>query len=226
GIDDLLGGGQEIVPSRGGGVGHAGLARQARMPARADHVEQERPAIELAVDRALLADRRDNVVDHLLRDVLVPRLDDVALDHLRHLHERRLPDIDVPGALLALGLGHEALDAEALDRRDLIVDARELGVHLGDGGMEILDPLIERGGQRPVSRQGRSDSALRYGPDAGQAETGHQAAGEKLTPVDVSLPQLPESCLLQDVFLFLAYAHRSPPYSSDLLSSQRLAGAC
>src|SRR5262249_51525400 len=136
------------------------------------------------------------------------------------------PDIDVPGALLALGLGHEALDAEALDRRDLVVDARELGVHLGYGGMQILGPLIERGCQRAVSCQGRSDSALRRGPDAGQAEAGHQAAGEKFAPVDASLLQLPEPCLLQDVFLFLAYAHRSPPYGSDLLSSRRLAGAC
>jgi len=35
-----------------------------------------------------------------LSDVLVPRLDDVALDHRRHLDERRLADIDVPGASL------------------------------------------------------------------------------------------------------------------------------
>ena len=116
--------GQEVVPGRGRRIGQAGLAGHARMPSRSDHIEQERPAIELAVDRAFLADRGDDVVDHVLRDVVVPRLDDAGLDEGRHFDERRLADIDVPGALLVLGLGDETLDAEAFDRRDLVVDAR------------------------------------------------------------------------------------------------------
>ena len=132
-----------------------GLAGDARVPARADHVEQERPAIELAVDGAFLADRGNDVVDHVLRDVVVPRLDDVGLDERRHFDERRLPDIDVPGAFLVLGLGDEALDAEALDRRDLIVDPGELRVHGRDAGMKVLDPLIEGRRQRAVRRKRR-----------------------------------------------------------------------
>ena len=147
-IHDLLRACEELVPGRGRRVGHASLARDARMPGRADDVEEERPAIELAVDRAFLANRRDDVVDHLLRNVIVPWLDDAGLDERRHFDERRLADIDVPRALLVLGLGDEALDAEALDRRDLIVDAGELGVHRRNAGMQVLNPLIEGRRQR------------------------------------------------------------------------------
>ncbi len=180
GIDDLLPGGQEIVPGLRRRIGHARLVGDARMPAGPDHVEQERPAVELAVDRVLRTDRGDDVVEHILRDVVVPRLDDIGLDHRRHLHERRLADIDVPGALAVLRLGDEALDAEALDRRDLVVDAGELGVHGRDAGMKILDPLIERRGQRPVLRKGRSDAGLRRRGDARHAETGDQAPGTEI----------------------------------------------
>src|ERR1700685_2983771 len=102
------------------------------------------PAIELAVDRVLGADRRNDVVNNIFRDVLFPRLDHVALDHRRHFDERRLADGDVPGTLLFLGLGDEALDAKTLHRRDLVVDPRELGVHFRNGRMKVLDPLIER----------------------------------------------------------------------------------
>ena len=113
----------------GAASGRPALPVMPECQRRADHVEQERPAVELAVDRAFLADRGDDVVDDVLRDVVVPRLDDAGLDEGRHFDERRLADIDVPGALLVLGLGDEALDAEAFDRRDLVVEARELGVH-------------------------------------------------------------------------------------------------
>ena len=98
GIDDRLGAGEVIVPGRRRVVGHAGLGGQARVPGVADHIEEERPAIHLAVDHVLFADRRDDVVEHVLRDVGVPRLDDVGFDHRRHFDERRLADIDVPGA--------------------------------------------------------------------------------------------------------------------------------
>src|SRR5215467_7757336 len=98
------------------------------MPSRADHVEEERPAIQLAVNRALRTNRRDDVIDHILRDVVVPGLDDACLDEGRHFDERRLSYIDVPRALLVLGLSHKALDPEAFDRGDLVVDAREPGV--------------------------------------------------------------------------------------------------
>ena len=144
GIDDLLGAGQEVVPGRRRRVGEARLGRHARMPSASDDVEQERPAIQFAVDRVLFADRGNDVVDHVLRNVVVPRLDDVGFDERRHFDERRLPDIDVPGAFLVLGLGDEALDAESLDRRDLIVESGELGVHCRDAGMKVLDPLVER----------------------------------------------------------------------------------
>ncbi len=192
----------------GAASGKPGLRRQARMPAHADHVEQERPAIELAVDRALLADRRDDVVEHVFRDVVVPRLDHVGLDHRRHLDERRLADIDVPGAFLVLGLGDEALDAEALDRRDLVVDAGELGVHRRDAGMQVLDPLIEGRRQRAIRGEGGPDAAARHRTDAGQPEAGHQAAGEKRAPVDGPAPQRVPRRLLQNVFLFPSNRHR------------------
>jgi hypothetical protein len=141
------------------------------MPAHADHVEQERPAVELAVDRALLTDRGDEVVDHLLGDIVVPRLDHVGLDHRRHFDEGRHPDVHVPGALLLLGLGDEALDAEAFDRRDLVVDAGELTVDRGDAGMKILDPLIE--GRRERSRAVcRARPEIRRHTHAGHAQPG------------------------------------------------------
>ena len=187
GIDDRLGVGQVIVPGRRGRIGQAGLGRQARMPRVADHIEQERPAVHLAVDRVLFADRRDDVVEHVLRDVVVPRLDDVGFDHRRHFDERRLADIDVPGAFAALRLGHEALDAETFDRRDLVVDAGEFLVHRRDAGMKVLDPLIEGRRQRTVLRKGRSDAHLRRRRNAGHAEAGHQASRDELTPVDVRL---------------------------------------
>src|SRR5688572_31523779 len=109
-----------LIPGRGGCIWQASLRRQARMPRIPDHIEQERPAIELAVDGVLLTDRGDHIVEHVLRDVGIPRLDDVGFNHRRHLHERRLTYIDVPGAFPSLGLGYEALDAEALDRSDLV----------------------------------------------------------------------------------------------------------
>ena len=76
--------------------------------------------------------------------------------------------------------------------------------------MKVLDPLIEGRRQRTVLREGRSDAGLRHGADAGEAEAGHQAPREELTPVDRPSQQLPARRLLQEVFLFLPYAHRHP----------------
>ena len=185
-------------------------ARRRRRPALpvmpecqpdADHVEQERPAIELAVDRAFLADRRDDVVDHFLRDVIVPGLDDVGLDERRHFDERRLPDIDVPGALLVLGLGDEALDAETLDRRDLIVDAGEFRVHRrecrdGDPG-SIGRTSASAADPPPAPTRCRIFATA---ADAGQAEPRDQTAREEFAPVDATCAQargarLPARCI-------------------------------
>ena len=190
-IDDLLSGGQEIVPGRGCLIGDACLARQARVPSRSDNVQQERPAVHLAVDHILVADGRNDVVEHVFRDVVVPWLDDAGFLHRRHFHERRLADIDVPGAFTGFRLGHEALDPEALDGRDLVVDPREFGVHVRDCGMKVLDPLIERRRQRPVGGKSRADAGFHGRRDAGHAEARDQAPREKLTPVDRSLQQLP-----------------------------------
>ena len=206
GIDHRLGVLQILVPGRGPRLGQAGLAREARVPAHADHVQQERPAVELAVDRALLADRGDDVVDDLLGDVLVPRLDHVGLDHRGHLDERRHADIDVPGALAVLGLGDEALDAEALDRRDLVVDVGEPGVDLRNARMQILDPLVEGRGQRARGeRRARAEPAR--DADAGHAETGHQGARQELPPLDLTTQQLPAQLHLKDMFQFFACRH-------------------
>src|ERR1700722_7686462 len=150
-IHDLLRTCEELVPGCGRRIGQASLARDARMPGRADDIEEERPAIEIAIDGTFLANRRDDVVDHLLRYVIVPRLDDARLDEGRHFDERRLADIDVPRAFFILGLGDKALDAEALDWGDLIVDAGELGVHRRNAGMQVLNPLVEGWGQRSVT---------------------------------------------------------------------------
>ena len=206
-IDDLLGACEELVPGRGRGVGHARLAGDARMPGRADDVEEERPAIQFAVDGAFRADRRDDVVDHFLWDVVVPRLDDAGLDEGRHFDERRLADIDVPRALLVLGLGDEALDPEAFDRGDLVVDSRELRVHRWNAGMQVLNPLIERWGQRTVRRKGRLDAGLRRDSNSGEAQTRNQAAGEELAPVDSALGQLAARRFPKKVFLFAASTH-------------------
>ncbi len=150
------------------------------MPGIADHIEEERPAIELAVNRVLLADRGDHVVDHVLRDVVVPWLDDIGRLHRRHFDEGRLADIDVPGAFLLLRLGDEALDAEAFDRRDLVVDAGEFLVHLRNAGMKVLDPLIEGRRQWTVLREGRTDAVLGNRADTRGAEScGHAAHEER-----------------------------------------------
>src|SRR5580693_2662047 len=114
GINDLLRACEELIPGRGGGVGKASLAGDARMPRRANDIEEERPAIELAVDRAFFADRRNDIVDHVLWDVVVPRLNHASLDKRRHLDERRLTDVDVPAAVLVFSLCHETLNAKSL----------------------------------------------------------------------------------------------------------------
>ena len=67
---------------------------------------------------------------------------------------------------LVLGLGDEALDAEAFDRGDLVVDAGEFLVDLRDAGMKIFDPLIEGRRQRAVLREGRPGADLRRGADS------------------------------------------------------------
>src|SRR5262245_32009234 len=95
------------------------------MPGIADHIEKERPAIELAVDRVFLTNRGDHVIEDVLRNVVVPRLDDIGRLHCRHFDEGRLADIDVPGTFLVLGLGNETLYAETLSGGNLIVEARE-----------------------------------------------------------------------------------------------------
>src|ERR1700734_1096990 len=128
-INNLLGAGEELAQGRGRSVGKASLCGDARMPGRADNIEEKRPAIELAVDRAFFADRRNDVVDHVLRDVIVPWLNDAGLDEGRHLNKWRLTDIDVPAAVLVLSLCDKTLDAKSLDRRDLVVQSREFGVH-------------------------------------------------------------------------------------------------
>ncbi|MBW8728071.1 MAG: hypothetical protein JF625_23375 [Inquilinus limosus] len=156
------------------------------MPARADDIQHERPAVELAVDRAFLADRGDEIIDHVLRDVVVPWLDHIGLDQGRHLYEGSLADIDIPGAFLVFRLGDEAFDAESLDRRDLVVDARKPGVHVRDRGVEILDPLVDRGCQRAVRRIGCADAHLRDGSDAGQAQSRRHTSRNEVAPAHIT----------------------------------------
>src|SRR5688572_1842429 len=113
------------------------------MPGVADDIEQERPAIELAVDSSFGADRWYDVINHVLGNVVVPGLDHVRLDHCGHFNERRLAYIDVPGRFLVFCFRNKALDTEAFDRGDLVVYAWKPLVDLGNAGMEILNPLIE-----------------------------------------------------------------------------------
>ena len=115
------------------------------MPRIADHIKKEGPAVKLAVDCAFFADRRDDVIENVFWNVVVPRLDDIGLDHRRHLDEWRLANVNIPGAFLVLGFSHEALDAKPFHRCDLIVDAREFCIDGRNAGMKILDPLVEGG---------------------------------------------------------------------------------
>jgi hypothetical protein len=73
--------------------------------------------------------------------------------------------------------------------------------------MKVLNPLIKRRRQRTVGAR-RSDASLCRGGNASQAETGNQASGEEITPVDRPLQQPRASGFLQEVFLFLSYAHQ------------------
>jgi hypothetical protein len=150
-----------------------------------DDIEQERPAIELSVDGAFFADRRDDIVEHVFRDVVVPGFDDIGLDHRAHFHERRLADINIPGAFTFFRLGDETLDTETLDRRNLIIDTGEFGVNLRDARMQVLDPLIERRGQRAF-RACRPDTEITDDTDPGQTETSEQGARHKLAARDFS----------------------------------------
>ena len=208
GFDDFLGVGQEVIPGCGCRIGNASLAGDARMPAAADHIEQKWPAIDFSVNGAFLADRRNDVVKHIFRNVFVPWLDDTSLDHRRHFHERRLADINVPTALALLGLGHEALDAKAFNGCYLVVDTRKPFVHRRDAGMKILNPLIEGGGERAVLGKGRADAVLGNGSNTGETKSCHHAAGEEFTPVDLAALQLLQCGLLQDEFLFFTDCHR------------------
>src|ERR1700733_11016402 len=210
GIDDLLGAGKEIVPSRGRRVRQTRLGCQAGMPSRADHVQKERPAVQLAVDRALLPDRWNYVVDHIFRNVVIPGFGNIGLDERRHFDEWRLADIDVPCALLVLGLGDEALDPEAFDRGDLVVDSRELGVYRCNAGMQVLDPLIECGRKRTVRGKGAPNAGLRHCSDAGHTEARNQAAGDELASVDAPLGKFAAVPLPQQVFLFAQSTHLFP----------------
>ena len=150
-VDDLLAVRQQLVP----GCRHrsdAGRAALAGVPAHGDDVEQERPAVQLAVHRAFVADRGDQVVQDVLGDVAVPRLDHVGLNERGHLDKWRHADIHVPGAGLIARLGHEAVDAEALDGCDLEIEWRgllERVVDLRQRRMQIDDPLVEGRSERP-----------------------------------------------------------------------------
>src|SRR5271165_5941517 len=177
------------------------------MPCRSGHVQEERPAVELAVDAAFCANRGDNVVDHVFRDVVVPRFDNAGLDEGRHLHKRRLPDIDVPGALAVLGLGDKALNAETLDWGDLIVDSGEPGVHRWDGGVKVLDPLVERRREGTVRRECRPNARLRHSANAGQTQPRKEAAGKEFASVDASLGKLAARRFLKKALLFTPFTH-------------------
>ncbi len=91
------------------------------MPAHADHIQQERPTVELAVDRALLTNRRDNVIEDIPWNVIVPWLDHIRLNHRGHLDERSLTNIDVPGTLALLGFSNKAFNPEPLHRSNLVI---------------------------------------------------------------------------------------------------------
>jgi hypothetical protein len=151
------------------GAAQAGLGSQAGMPTQADHIQQERPAVELSVHGALFADRWQDVIDDVFRDVIVPGLDDIRIDEGRHFDERRLPYVDVPCALLILGFGDKPLGAEAFDRGDLIIDPGELGVHGGNAWMKVVNPLVERRRQRPIRRESRPHRGFRNDSNAGQS---------------------------------------------------------
>ncbi len=73
--------------------------------------------------------------------------------------------------------------------------------------MQVLNPLIERWGQRTIRREGRLHAGLRHGSDASQAKTGQQAASEETSPVDAALGELAARRFLKEEFLFVASTH-------------------
>ena len=77
--------------------------------------------------------------------------------------------------------------------------------------MKVLDPLIEGRRQRTVGGEGRLMLRLGHRADAGQAEPGDQAAGEKFAPVDAPLRKLAARGLATEEFLFVPSTHRSSP---------------
>ena len=188
GADDLLCVRDERVPRLRRSVGvEPGLFDELPVPGLDDDVEQERKRPDLALVGRLRANRRDEIVDHRLRDVGIPRLDRPRLDQRAHLHEWRHPDVHVPGALLLLGLGDEAVDPEALDGSDLRVELDLLGVVLVDLARDVrvqpVDPLVEGRRQRPGLRARERRSRTEQRRDTPDRRTCAGAASEQLPRV-------------------------------------------
>ena len=160
--------GQVLIPVRRDLVGQAGRADQRVVLRLDDHIQQERPDVELAIDRALLADRRDHVIQHFLGDVGIPWLDRAAGDELSHLDEGGHADVDVPGALPCLGFSDELRYVEPISRGDLVIHARELRIHCAlDTWMKILDPVVEGRGQWAFGDCRGSSGGCRRGSGGG-----------------------------------------------------------
>ena len=164
------------------------LRDELAVPRLDDDVEQERPRPDMPLVGDLVEDRRDDVLLHRGGHVLVPRFDHAGADQLSHLHERRHADVDVPRALLLLRLGDEAVDAEALYRRDLRVERVLLGVLLVDRSrdvrVDVVDPLVERRGQSACAR---ATEGIRRSVQQGERRQGKACSGataEQLPPIE------------------------------------------
>ena len=107
-----------------------------------------------------------------------------------------------------LGLGDEALDAEAFDRGDLIVDARELGVHLRD----CRDEGPGSTGRRSASADGRRPRkpgrrSICLGGDARHSEPRRQATRQESPSVDSARSRLAEPRASREALLIPLFRH-------------------
>src|SRR4051794_6132360 len=145
-IDDFLRVGDVLIPRCGGDFRiEPGCLDLLGVPPLDDDVEEEWPDVKLVLIGSLFPDWLKDRIKQAVRQVLVPWLDDVRLNHLDHFQERRHADIHVPGTGLLSRLGQESVDTKVCRWSNLSryrVSARELGVNRFDIWMQVNDPVV------------------------------------------------------------------------------------
>ena len=172
----------------GAASGRARLFDEPRVPALDDHVEEERPDVELALVGRLVPNRRNQRIEQPRRQIRIPRLDDAGVRQLDHLQEGRDADVHVPGALLVLGFGDEAVDAEILGRRNFGIDRKHLAevrVDVRNGRMELNDPVVIGDFEfAVVGRERRAHRLLRQRRQHRRAQPERRGAAQQRPPVE------------------------------------------